>query len=61
MQYTRLPGRHRVALRHPRTRDGNLVLFVVNDRGELRSYRIDRIAAVRATTTSFTPRFAVEF
>jgi len=44
-----------------RTQDGNLVLFVVNDHGQLRSYRIDRIAAVRPTTTSFTPRFTVEF
>jgi hypothetical protein len=44
-----------------RTRDGNLVLFVVNDRGQLRSYRVDRIAGVRPTTTSFTPRYAVEF
>jgi hypothetical protein len=26
-------------------RDGNLVLFVVNDHGALRSYRVDRIAA----------------
>jgi Group II intron, maturase-specific domain/WYL domain len=33
-----------------RTRDGDLVLFVVNDRGQLRSYRIDRIARIRPTT-----------
>jgi predicted DNA-binding transcriptional regulator YafY len=44
-----------------RTQDGNLVLFVVNDRGELRSYRVDRIAGVRPTTTPFTPRYVVEF
>jgi len=44
-----------------RTQDGNLVLFVVNDHGELRSYRIDRIAAVRPTSTPFRPKFAVEF
>jgi len=44
-----------------RTRDGSIVLFVVNDRGQLRSYRIDRIAAVRPTTQTFTPRYRVEF
>ena len=37
-----------------RTKDGNLVLFVVNDFGELRSYRVDRIAGIRPTTTTFT-------
>jgi predicted nucleotidyltransferase component of viral defense system len=44
-----------------RTQDGNLVLFVVNDHGQLRSYRVDRIAGVRPTATPFTPKFAVEF
>jgi predicted DNA-binding transcriptional regulator YafY len=44
-----------------RTRDGNIVLFVVNDRGLLRTYRVDRIAAVRPTTQTFTPRYRVEF
>lgn len=44
-----------------RTQDGNLVLFVVNDHDQLRSYRVDRIAAVRPTTTPFTPKFVVEF
>jgi predicted DNA-binding transcriptional regulator YafY len=44
-----------------RTQAGNLVLFVVNDRRELRSYRVDRIAAVRPTTEPFTPRYVVEF
>jgi predicted nucleotidyltransferase component of viral defense system len=43
------------------TRDGNLVLFVVNDRGQLRSYRVDRIAGVGITRESFIPRFVVEF
>jgi predicted nucleotidyltransferase component of viral defense system len=43
------------------TQDGNLVLFVVNDYGELRSYRIDRIAAIRPTTVPFSPKFRVEF
>ena len=43
------------------TQDGNLVLFVVNDHGELRSYRVDRIAGVRPTEMPFTPRFVVEF
>ncbi len=44
-----------------RTQDGNLVLFVVNDQGSLRSYRVDRIAAIRPTAVTFTPRFRVEF
>ena len=44
-----------------RTQDGKLVLFVVNDHGELRSYRVDRIVGVRPTTMTFTPRFRVEF
>jgi predicted nucleotidyltransferase component of viral defense system len=44
-----------------RTQDGNLVLFVVNDYGALRSYRVDRIAGIRPTVVPFTPRFRVEF
>lgn len=43
------------------TQDGNLVLFVVNDYGVLRSYRVDRIAGIRPTTVPFTPKFRVEF
>lgn len=44
-----------------RTKDGNILLFVVNDRGQLRGYRIDRIAGVRPTEETFRPRFLVEF
>lgn len=44
-----------------RTQDGNLILFVVNDQGALRSYRVDRIAGVRPTDKPFKPRFVVEF
>ena len=58
-------GRHGVRLVEPysfrRTREGHLVLFVVNDRGELRSYHVDRIARVAVTRTQFRPRYAVEF
>ena len=43
-----------------RAQDGNLVLFVVNDYVELRSYRVDRIAAIRPTAVQFTPKFRVE-
>lgn len=43
------------------SKEGNLLLFLVNDRGELRSYRTNRIAGVRITDTSFVPRYAVEF
>jgi predicted nucleotidyltransferase component of viral defense system len=44
-----------------RTNDGNLVLFVVNETGGLRSYRVDRIAGIRPTTEPFSPQFQVEF
>jgi len=44
-----------------RTQDENLILFVVNDRGQLRSYRVDRIAAIRPTNEPFRPKFIVEF
>jgi len=44
-----------------RTQEGNLVLFVVNERGGLRSYRVDRIVGIRPTHVPFTPRFRVEF
>jgi hypothetical protein len=44
-----------------RTSEGNLVLFVANDHGQLRSYRVDRIVGVRPTAEPFTPRFVVEF
>ena len=33
----------------------NLVLFVVNDRRRLRSYRVDRIASIKPTTTAGSP------
>jgi predicted nucleotidyltransferase component of viral defense system len=44
-----------------RTRDGHLLLFVINDRGQLRSYRVDRIAGIRVLDQSFAPRYFVEF
>lgn len=43
------------------TKEGNLLLFVVNDAGQLRGYRVDRIAGIRATDQIFRPRFLVEF
>jgi predicted nucleotidyltransferase component of viral defense system len=43
------------------SRDGNLLLFVVNDYGLLRSYRVDRIAGVRVLDRTFQPRYYVEF
>lgn len=43
------------------TQIGDLLLFVVNDRGLLRSYRVDRIAGVRILDESFTPRYVIEF
>ncbi len=44
-----------------RSREGPLLLYVVNDRGQLRSYAVDLIAGVSVTDESFTPEFAVEF
>ncbi len=44
-----------------RTKDGNLLLFVVNDRGQIRGYRVDRIAGARPTEETFRPRFFIEF
>jgi predicted DNA-binding transcriptional regulator YafY len=44
-----------------RTLDGNVVLLVVNDRGLLRTYRVDRIVGIRPTTETFAPRYRVEF
>lgn len=43
-----------------RSRHGDLLLYVVNDRGLLRSYRVDRIAAIRPTGIPFTPRYRIE-
>jgi len=44
-----------------RTSEGNIVLFVINDRRQLRSYRIDRIAGIKPTTQTFTAIRRVEF
>ncbi len=44
-----------------RTLEGKLLLYVVNDRGQLRSYRVDRIAGVRILDESFVPRYLIEF
>ncbi len=43
------------------TKEGSLLLFVVNDRGQLGGYRVDRIAGVRVTEAPFKPRYLVEF
>ncbi|WP_419864174.1 nucleotidyl transferase AbiEii/AbiGii toxin family protein [Candidatus Poriferisodalis sp.] len=44
-----------------RSRDGHLLLFVVNDLGELRSYRVDRIRGISVEPETFVPRYLVEF
>ena len=44
-----------------RSKAGDLLLFVVNDRGQLRSYRVDRIVGASVTRESFQPRHLVEF
>jgi predicted DNA-binding transcriptional regulator YafY len=65
IDYRAAQGRHGVRRVEPyalrRTQDGNLVLFVVNDQGELRSYRVDRMAGIRPTAVPFSPRYRVEF
>jgi predicted nucleotidyltransferase component of viral defense system len=44
-----------------RTKEGNLLLYAVkHNTGELRSYRVDRIAGARVTETSFIPRYTIE-
>lgn len=43
------------------TKDGNILLYVVNDYGALRGYRIDLIAGARIVDERFVPRFFVEF
>ena len=45
-----------------RTRDGNIILHTIRvDNRQHRSYRVDRIESVRATTTPFRPVYAIEF
>ena len=44
-----------------RSQDGSLLLFVVNDLGQLRSYRVDRIRGVSVESQTFAPRYIVEF
>ena len=44
-----------------RSRDGNTLLMVVNDRSAIRSYRVDRIAGIRVTDQPFRPRYLIEF
>jgi predicted nucleotidyltransferase component of viral defense system len=44
-----------------RRRNGVLLLYVVNDRGQLRSHDVSRIAGARITDQTFVPRYFVEF
>jgi len=45
-----------------RTNDGYLLLYAVKAMtGELRAYRVDRIQSIQVTTTTFRPRFPIEF
>ena len=43
------------------TQQGKLLVMVVNDREQIRSYRADRIRAVSIEPESFIPRYLVEF
>jgi len=44
-----------------RTKDGNLLLFVINDAGHLRGYRVDHILGARVAGRRYAPRYRVEF
>ena len=44
-----------------RAKNGTLLLYVVNDRRELRNYDVTRIAGATITSETFVPRFRVEF
>ena len=44
-----------------RSTDGNLLLFVRNDQGKLRSYRVDRIRGASIEPEGFEPSYVVEF
>jgi predicted nucleotidyltransferase component of viral defense system len=44
-----------------RTRAGYVLLMVRNDRGLIRSYRVDRIRGVSIQPETFVPRYRVEF
>lgn len=44
-----------------RTQDGNILLHAFNtDKGEHRSYRVDRMIAARVTNQTFAPRYEIE-
>ncbi|HMQ27092.1 MAG TPA: nucleotidyl transferase AbiEii/AbiGii toxin family protein [Acidimicrobiales bacterium] len=44
-----------------RSREGHLLLYVLNDRRQIRSYRVDRIRGVSIQPETFAPRFRIEF
>lgn len=44
-----------------RSRDGDLLLYVLNDHRQIRSYRVDRIRGVSIQPEAFAPRFRIEF
>ena len=66
LDYQNEQGRRDVRMIEPyslrRTSTGALLLMAVKaDTGEIRSYRVDRIAGATATQQSFTPRYIIEF
>lgn len=42
-------------------RHGHVIAVVVNDRGDTRSYRTDRMAGSQVTDEPFVPKYLVEF
>ena len=65
IDYRAMQGRRGLRTVEPyslrRSQQGKLLVIVVNDRGQIRSYRSDRIRAVSIEPESFTPRYIVEF
>lgn len=65
LDYAALSGRWGPRIVEPYSlrmaRNGNLLLYVVNDDGELRSYIVPQIRGARVTNETFTPRYVVEF
>lgn len=43
-----------------RSQNGDLLLYLVNQEGELRSYRLDRILSIRASNIPYAAKFKVE-
>jgi predicted nucleotidyltransferase component of viral defense system len=65
IDYRAKQGRRSLRIVEPyslrRAKNGALLLYVINDRGQVRSYDVGRIASARITEKTFIPRYHVEF